>query len=81
MMRRLGGHWFVIPPVFGAALSSTLERIVPQNRSKVKQQSAKLWCRVATGGGAVRDKLRWGICVGGVGIFVVIWMLCGIMVM
>ena len=41
---------FVTPPVFGVALSVITQRIIPQNRSKVKYQSAKLWCRVATGG-------------------------------
>ncbi len=36
---------FVTPPVFGVALSSITQRIIPQNRSKVKDQSAKLWNR------------------------------------
>ncbi len=33
---------FVIPPVCGVASSLIMRRIIPQNRSKVKDQSAKL---------------------------------------
>ena len=32
----VGLAWFVTPPVFGVALSLTMRRIIPQNRSKVK---------------------------------------------
>ncbi len=46
----VGWARFVSPPVFGVALSLITQRIIPENRSKVKYQSEKLWCRVATGG-------------------------------
>ncbi len=47
---------FVTPPVFGVALSSITQRIIPQNRSKVKDQSAKLWYRLRRCGFWTRSK-------------------------
>ena len=42
--------WLIVPaPMLG--------RIIPQNRSKIKCQIAKLWCRVATGGYEIRGAL------------------------
>ncbi len=41
----VGWARFVTPPVFGVASSLIMGCIIPQNRSKVKDQSAKLWYR------------------------------------
>ncbi len=52
----VGWTRFVTPPVFGIALSPIMQRIIPQDRSKVKDQSAKLWYRLPSFAEATEDR-------------------------